>query len=523
MVKIKQTMIGWLIVGCFIPLHLYLAFGYVIQWDENVRYAHIAWMFCDDVFYYLEVARNILTLGFSTFDGTTLTNGYHPLWMMMIILLGLLTDGFQDGFILSFRVLLIGLNIWTGYLLFILCRRLLGNALLRYALFIYGYYVLTKCSFTGMECAIAAPLLIQFVLLTLEKREPSWPLLGFMGGLAVLARVDLILLVLPYMFLVAIQKRSPYQQWLKNILWACAAFSILVVPYLASNYLIFESWLPLSGVAKQLKNTWYPSAQVLHSIFVPATYAHLTHRLFPFVCVLLGVAACLYRFRDFKFRDVPLGYLAFYPVIYLGMLMLLYARPVEGWYYFPVYISLIVVTHLVQTHFDIHEVLSKGFGVAALCGVLLFLGISIARTVFYMTPESYQWYSSSIALHDFSLKNPGKLAMGDRAGMAAFINDQPLFQLEGIMNDHTFIQHLKNEDDLMAVMKENKVKYYVAARDVFKEDGRYTAIEPVRADPDSRKMRGILFTEPVLKTHFVKDHTWLSIFQIDGQPLEREP
>lgn len=37
----------------------------------------------DDFFYYLQIAKHIATTGLSTFNGLYLTNGYHPLWMVV--------------------------------------------------------------------------------------------------------------------------------------------------------------------------------------------------------------------------------------------------------------------------------------------------------------------------------------------------------------------------------------------------------------------------------------------------------
>jgi hypothetical protein len=45
--------------------------------------------FQDDFFYYLQVAKNLAEYGRSTFDGTTLTNGYHPLWLLLLTILWL--------------------------------------------------------------------------------------------------------------------------------------------------------------------------------------------------------------------------------------------------------------------------------------------------------------------------------------------------------------------------------------------------------------------------------------------------
>ena len=39
----------------------------------------------DDAFYYFQIARNILDGKGSTFDGIYPTNGYHPLWMLVLL------------------------------------------------------------------------------------------------------------------------------------------------------------------------------------------------------------------------------------------------------------------------------------------------------------------------------------------------------------------------------------------------------------------------------------------------------
>ena len=39
----------------------------------------------DDALFYLEIARNGAAGTFSSFDGLVRTNGYHPLWMLMLV------------------------------------------------------------------------------------------------------------------------------------------------------------------------------------------------------------------------------------------------------------------------------------------------------------------------------------------------------------------------------------------------------------------------------------------------------
>ena len=43
------------------------------------------WFIRDDAYYYYKIAQNISEGHGSTFDGINLTNGYHPLWMLICI------------------------------------------------------------------------------------------------------------------------------------------------------------------------------------------------------------------------------------------------------------------------------------------------------------------------------------------------------------------------------------------------------------------------------------------------------
>ena len=46
----------------------------------------------DDGYYYLEIARNIAGGNGFTFDGLNPTNGFHPLWQIMLVPIFLMTE-----------------------------------------------------------------------------------------------------------------------------------------------------------------------------------------------------------------------------------------------------------------------------------------------------------------------------------------------------------------------------------------------------------------------------------------------
>src|SRR5215471_8678314 len=57
-------------------------------------YSGLPWMTYeeDDFFYYLKIAQNLARGAGSTFNGVVATNGYHPLWMMVLTVFSFFTS-----------------------------------------------------------------------------------------------------------------------------------------------------------------------------------------------------------------------------------------------------------------------------------------------------------------------------------------------------------------------------------------------------------------------------------------------
>ncbi len=51
----------------------------------HLRAADYLGYYTDDSFYYFGIARNIVSRHVSSLDGVTATNGYHPLWLCVIV------------------------------------------------------------------------------------------------------------------------------------------------------------------------------------------------------------------------------------------------------------------------------------------------------------------------------------------------------------------------------------------------------------------------------------------------------
>ena len=75
MIKTNKIFFFSFFLSClFIFLRLEILFG-----DD------VSAPFTDDFYYYLTTARNTINLGFITFDRISLTNGFQPLWFIVIL------------------------------------------------------------------------------------------------------------------------------------------------------------------------------------------------------------------------------------------------------------------------------------------------------------------------------------------------------------------------------------------------------------------------------------------------------
>ncbi len=161
------------------------------------------WFIRDDAYYYFKVAQNISEGHGSTFDGLHLTNGYHPLWMLICVPVFALA---RFDVILPLRVLVVVtgmLQAATAILIYRLVRELLSVpiAVLAASYWAFSSYILVFLYKTGVEANIAL-FFIALLLLLLYRFETSWrssaptmrqlTVLAVVATLMVFGRLDLV-------------------------------------------------------------------------------------------------------------------------------------------------------------------------------------------------------------------------------------------------------------------------------------------------------------------------------------------
>ncbi|HUE98594.1 MAG TPA: hypothetical protein VMN99_05030, partial [Anaerolineales bacterium] len=141
----------------------------------------------------------------STFDGINSTNGYHPLWMLICVPIFALA---RLDLILPLRVLLLvmsGLSVATGILLYRLLGRIFAPAIGAIAalFWVFSYDVLATIYKQGLEAGIAAFFVVLLVY-KLYEFEMSWrrdqasrkqiATLAVIAVLTMFSRLDLVFL-----------------------------------------------------------------------------------------------------------------------------------------------------------------------------------------------------------------------------------------------------------------------------------------------------------------------------------------
>jgi 4-amino-4-deoxy-L-arabinose transferase-like glycosyltransferase len=206
----------------------------------------------DDAFYYFQIARNLAAGLGPSLDGETPTNGFHPLWLLLVTGVQRLSGDPE-------RALRLGL--WLGALLgagsvalaYACARRLTAQPAA--GLLAAGLYAVHPVAIAeavnGLETALAVFGFAVLVWLFLAAppdgslRLRSAAGLGLVGGLACLARSDL---AVPWaVLLAALALRSPRR--LAALLLAGAVSAAVVAPWLAWSWLRFGSPVPVSAVA----------------------------------------------------------------------------------------------------------------------------------------------------------------------------------------------------------------------------------------------------------------------------------
>jgi hypothetical protein len=479
----------------------------------------------DDFYYYAVVAGNILNTGHSTFDGTISTNGYHPLWMGVQVVVGWMAGGITPTFFALLALVNAALSLVTFRLLLQLRDELFPQQPWTITIaFLVAVYAVSQFMFLGMEVSLTIPL-YAWLMLEIARIHRAEEVdrnrmlrLGFIASLLALSRLDSILLIIMLLSGWIIFAQQPIRVKLKLLMWFCLGGQLLAY-YFLWNLLAFDTLMPISGQAKQLLKDVGFSPRVLEIM------TGSWDKKIAFVLIPAGIIAALVRYRQWRYASHRLVLFAMllFPVVFFAVQGFL-----SDWHSFYWHIYFLVLAYLASTALLVRELMPllpvRVVSVAgpivliAACGVVTVTGTRFAvnRTAGY-TPDPWSRYHPARVLAEFAREHPGRYGMGDHAGLATYMLGQPVLQLEGLVGDGNLIEHIRREDDLYTVLCLYDIDYLIVSSYYPLADSAgcyHVAVPTVKpAGERSLKMKGDFCTQPMLYYNKGGWHTY--IFAVD--------
>jgi hypothetical protein len=470
--------------------------------------------FDDDFFYYAQVAKHLAHGAGSTFDGIHLTNGYHPLWLLVLTLFSVVDNGRLLFVLVSVAALL---SLASIFGLSMLCLRKLGIP-------IAGQYVIvTLVTFWsdillrgGMEVTLALPLILLLIYLWLD-RPPHTSLsffqLGSLASLCILARLDSAIFIALLFFATMRFEPQPFAVWLKRTF----AFGLGLLPfwtYLVLNKVFFGALMPSSAQAKQLRLHHAFRAETLISLFYPFTAVRLILVLPCLICIVLFLVLLLKKSTEHSRASAHakpvLWALALFPLLHLASLCFLSDWPLWYWYFYPLVLAALGSLAAWAAR---NPLSSERWASLAIVVTLIIAGYTSAFHIHH-PPSRNPILLVARDVADFAKTHPDTYAMGDRSGTVGYLLPSPLIQLEGLTMDRAYLLRLRAQPPLETMLHEYRVRYYISTDAVF-EKGCYLVREPARAGRDSAHMSGA-FCQPPLAV-FSHDGIITRIFDVAGK------
>jgi hypothetical protein len=422
------------------------------------QYTHIHQIgFADDAFYYFVVAQHIVRDGMSTFDGTTLTNGYHPLWMG---LLALQFKTFGESLLLTRCVeYMLGLASLIFALLFVkLPTRTLN------VLFTLGFFVaLSKTSFNGMETALFACCFTLFTYVSERRAKETWPegiIDGVLAAAVIASRIDAVVFVLPQILFAA-------KSWRRK----AASLSVVLLggaAYASINRHYFGVPVPISGEIKSLGGLQANWALFRFLRYSTKSTAEMDVWLSA-IGILFIIALFLIRKpRPNVSRHVVAAFLVGY-ALFAVRIAFMSSWIIWPWYNYPLiigYVACVPGVLVMMKNGLSHQQIPRRLVQAA---VTVLLVATVCGALFKSFKDHQSWKPGALPAAGGDLPEAvvatldgAPVAMGDRAGNFAYHYPGSVDQLEGLMNNDQYLGFLREKKDVKSLLCDRKVRFVVA-------------------------------------------------------------
>jgi hypothetical protein len=392
-------------------------------------------IFEDDAYFYFQIARNILDLHQSTFDGISTTNGYHPLWMAILVAAGapLKLAGIQSSAVYAASFIAVSCAVWVLVLSY-----LEGWAIL------LGAVLAIYCGL-GME----APLAALFLILIFDRILNDKPVTVWVY-LLIAARVDMAIVLLPLLLLARIKGKS----------------RIIVAALLAEATIALFNWL-VTGHPYSISALIKSGGAALGPIAIAAENFSSAGNLYRYAVVFVVNIALFHLIRGYtRARQSNDAKLWFALVITADTFLLAHTflSYTRHWYFAPTLLPLLYLWSRLKLQTQDTQSSFKGIapGSASLAAMA---GIGAILFVAYLV---LNWNDMRYSNNFFkevrqTIPSGNAIYAQDGAGYAAWMlnGHSKVIDGDGLVNSFEFLQITRRNCDMKNYFRENNIKYYL--------------------------------------------------------------
>lgn len=413
----------------------------------------------DDSFFYIKTAYNFSSGYGSTFDTINATNGYHPLWFLMLsayyFLLNLFVS-FSPELFFRFTVLLICLICIATEIIIFKYFKIINpsNYLKQFYLSVPLFFTLVVIRDFGMETHVLCLLITAYLyfksdeLMTQKSRlKTKLFLLVFIF----LTRIDFLMNVIPIIIL-ADYLTSPAEAGKKYLIYSLITVFCTAFAYFTSNYIFFGNF---STITAKIKNS-FPEIifyKNFTDLFAPGTFTNqFVKSFYVAVTVIIFLLINLKKsFRDkFSKSDYFLFGLCISSLVFIISNLFFNHYTLKEWYVaFPAFICSLLMIRMINL-----------FPRVYVFSLILFISVFIYYFI-RTRIENYKW--DSMYYYALDLKNNtnenDRIFMIDLSGIVGYFSERKIINGDGLVNNFEYWKY-KTEGKIGDYLKENKVKYY---------------------------------------------------------------
>ncbi|MCS7253503.1 MAG: hypothetical protein RMK18_00500 [Armatimonadota bacterium] len=417
----------------------------------------------DDAYYYLNTALNIAAGRGSTFDRINPTNGYHPLWMLVLVPVYKLFDGVELPLrvVLSIEVLLMLASMWLSFELarqyIPTCLALLSPLLLYVFVGLAGFYALEShllifVSLIAIAFALSRPHIFEPSKFSVD--DIVW---GVFLALIALSRLDAAFVFVSYACVIIALGVRAGRLSLAKLSSFSAPFALLIGIYLLWNRFHFGHWMPISGA---LKMTIPSIVLIPRHLFIKPVIVRMAISLAASVAY---VSATLLSKPSSRLRQFHP------PLLMLNIYVLLhacYTAFLQDWGVFPWYFAL----SLCSASLTLPALISllgafnhpkRIAALVAMCAALVLLAAFNKLALPSRHVGLRKLYEQAMWLKNNT--EPDAICIAEDAGIIGYYSQRRVINLDGLINSYEYQEYL-GQGRFADYLRLKGVQYFIATR-----------------------------------------------------------